>query len=173
MNIKTNKVTNAAVYVDGASYIGRAEEVTCPEIKPKMAEHKGLGLIGNVELPTTSLEKMTAKIKWNAIYPEAMKKTHNVFQSLRLQIRASMDTFEGGSKVGTSAVVIKMTAVPTKVGGLVFKPNDNVENESEFSVTAYSLEIDGEEIVAVDVLNNIWRVNGIDQLSDFRFNIGQ
>lgn len=173
MNIKTNKVTNAAVYLDGESFLGRAEEMTCPEVSPKMVDHKGLGMVGELELPSTSIQKMSAKIKWNAIYPEVMKRTHNVFQALRLQVRASVDTFEGGSRVSQVPCVIRMTAVPKKAGGLVFKVNDNVEREDEFNVTAYSMEIDGEEIIFVDVLANIWRVNGVDMLAQYRSNIGQ
>jgi P2 family phage contractile tail tube protein len=171
--IKTNKVTNAVVYLDGESFIGRAEEITCPEVAPKMIDHKALGLIGDVELATTAIGKMSSKIKWNSIYVEAMKKTHNPFQALRLQIRANVDTYENQSLVGQIPCVIKMTAVAKKAGGLVFKANDNVEREDEFNVTAYSMAIDGEEIIAVDVMANIWRVNGVDLLASFRDNIGQ
>lgn len=171
--IKTNKVTNAVVYLNGSSCIGRAEEVTCPDIAPKMIDHKALGLIGEVELPTTAIQKMSAKIKWNAIYQDVMKQTHNPFQQIRLQIRANIDSYENQSLSSQLPCVIKMTAVSKKQGGLVFKPNDNVEREDEFNVTAYSLEIDGEEIIAVDVLANIWRVNGVDMLATFRDNIGQ
>lgn len=169
--MKVNKVTNAAVYIDGEAMLGRADEVTCPDISPKMVDHKGLGMVGEAELPA-GLQKMSAKIKWNAIYPEVMKRTHNVFQSMRLQIRTSVETFEGGSRTAQVPAVIYMTATPKKAGGLVFKPQDNVEREDEFNVTAYKLEIDGEEIISVDVLANIWRVNGVDMLAQFRENLG-
>ncbi len=171
MNLKANKVTNANIYLDGEGMLGRAEELTCPEVSPKMVDHKGLGMIGELELPA-GLQKMSAKIKWNAIYPEVMKKTHNVFQSIRLQARASVETYEGNNRVAELPAVIYMTVAPKKSGGLVFKPQDNVEREDEFNVTAYRLEIDNEEIIHVDVLANIWRVNGVDQLAKYRENIG-
>jgi P2 family phage contractile tail tube protein len=171
--IKTNKVTNCAIYLNGESFMGRAEEVTCPDVAPKMIDHKALGLIGEIELPTTAIQKMSGKIKWNAIYPEVMKQTHNPFQAVRLQIRANVDTYEGQTLVAQTPCVIRMTATPKKAGGLVFKPNDNVEREDEFNVTMYSMEIDGEEIIYADVLSNIWRVNGVDILATFRQNLGQ
>lgn len=171
--IKTNKVSNCAVYIDGESFLGRAEELTCPDVAPTMIDHKALGLIGKIKLATTSVEEMSAKIKWNAIYPEAMKKTHNPFQAVRLQVRANVDTYEGQSRTGQIPCVVRMTAVAKKAGGLVFKPNDNVEREDEFNVTMYSMEIDSQEIIYVDVLANIWRVNGVDILATFRENLGQ
>ena len=172
MSLKVNKVTNANIYMDGGQgLLGKAEEVTCPDVQPKMVDHKALGMIGETELPA-GLQKMSAKIKWNAIYPDVMKKTHNVYQSLRLQVRTSVETYEGNTRTAQVPAVIYMTATPKKAGGLVFKAMDNVEREDEFNVTAYKLEIDGEEIVYVDVMANIWRVNGVDQLATYRQNLG-
>lgn len=166
-----NKVTNANIYLDGESFMGRAEEVTLPEVAAKMVDHKGLGMVGELELPG-GLQKMSCKIKWGGIYTEAMKKTHDVFTSVRLMVRSSVDTFEGGTRVGEMPLVAFLTLTPKKAGGLVFKPQDNVEREDEFNVTAYTLEIDGEEIVDIDIMANIWVVNGIDQLENFRANLG-
>ncbi|HJT73282.1 MAG TPA: phage major tail tube protein, partial [Chitinophaga sp.] len=94
MNTLINKCTNANVYLNGVSYMGRAEEITLPDIQPKMVDHKALGMVGESELPA-GLQKMSAKIKWNAIYPDVMKTTHNVFTSVRLMVRTSIETYEG------------------------------------------------------------------------------
>ena len=166
-----NKVTNANIYLDGTSFMGRAEEITLPDISAKMADHKALGMVGELELPA-GLQKMSCKIKWNAIYPEVMKKTHDVFSSIRLMVRANVETYEGGSRIGQAPAVIYLTVTPKKSGGLVFKPQDNVEREDELNVTAYKLEIDEEEIVDIDIMANVWRVNGIDQLAQYRANLG-
>lgn len=171
--IKTNKVSNCGIYIDGDSFLGMAEELTCPDVAPKMIDHKALGSIGEIELATTAISKMSAKIKWNAVYAEAMKKTHNPFQAVRLQVRANVDQYEGQTVTGRIPCVIRMTAVPKKAGGLVFKPNDNVERDDEFNVTMYSMEIDDVEIIYVDVMANVWRINGVDVLAQFRDNIGQ
>lgn len=170
-SLKVNKVTNANIYLDGEGMLGRAEELTCPDVMPKMVDHKGLGMIGELELPA-GLQKMSAKIKWNAIYPEVMKKTHNVYTAMRLQARANVETYEGNTRVAEVPAVVYLTVTPKKAGGLVFKPQDNVEREDEFNCTAYKLEIDGEEIIAIDVLANIWRVNGVDQMANYRANTG-
>ena len=43
--ISINRLTNANVYLDGGSMLGRAEEVSLPVLKAKMAEHKALGMV--------------------------------------------------------------------------------------------------------------------------------
>lgn len=171
MNTLINKCTNANVYLNGVSYMGRAEEITLPDVQPKMVDHKALGMVGESELPA-GLQKMSAKIKWNAIYPDVMKATHNVFTSVRLMIRTSIETYEGGTRVAQQPAVIYLTGTWKKSGGLSFKPQDNVEIENELNVTAYKMEILGQEIVSIDVMANIWRVNGVDQLAVYRANLG-
>jgi len=166
-----NKCTNANIYLNGISFMGRAEEVNLPDVATKMVDHKALGMVGELELPA-GLQKMSAKIKWNAIYPEVLKPAYNSFQAVRLQVRTSVETYEGASRVAQVPAVIFMTAVFKKTGGLGFKPQDNVEMEHELNVTAYKLEINGEEIVDIDVMANIWRVAGVDQLATYRANIG-
>ncbi len=42
--IDINRVCNANVYLDGTSFLGRAESVDLPNIKHKFAEHKALGM---------------------------------------------------------------------------------------------------------------------------------
>jgi len=169
--MSVNKVTNAMIYLDGEGMLGRAEEVTCPEISAKMTDHKGLGMVGETEFPS-GLQKMSAKIKWGGIYKEVMKKTHDVHTAMRIQVRANVENFEGLSRVGQESAAIYMTVAPKKAGGMVFKPQDNVEREDEFNVTAYKLEIGGEEIIHVDVMAMIWRVNGVDKLAEYRRNLG-
>ena len=171
MNILINKCTNANVYLEGTSFMGRAEEITLPEIQPKMVDHKALGMVGEAELPA-GLQKMSAKIKWNAIYPDVMKVTYNFFTSVTLLVYTNIETYAGGTRVLQRPAIITLSGTWKKSGGLSFKPQDNVEMENEMSVTAYKMEVNGEEIIDVDVMANIWRVNGVDQLSNYRVNLG-
>lgn len=171
MNTLINKCTNANVYLNGISYMGRAEEITLPDISPKMVDHKALGMVGESELPA-GLQKMSAKIKWNAIYPDVMKMTHDVFTSVRLMVRTSIETYEGGTRTTQQPGVIYLTGTWKKSGGMSFKPQDNVEIENEMSITAYRMTVNNQEIINVDVMANIWRVNGVDQLAVYRTNLG-
>ncbi len=51
MKISVNKLYNANVYVNGTSFLGRAEEVQLPKVQYKTVEHKALGMVGTLETP--------------------------------------------------------------------------------------------------------------------------
>ena len=54
-----------------------------------------------------------------------------------------------------------------------YKPRDPTKYETQFSATYVRQVLNGEEVVLLDYLSNIFRVGGNDQLSKYRQNIGQ
>lgn len=169
--IKINRVTNANVYVNGTSLLGRVEECTLPVITSKNAEHKALGLIGMVEY-FSGIDKLTAKIKWNSFYPEALKAAADPFTAVQMQIRSSLENYQSGSRISQAPVVVYLTAQYKDFPLGTFKAHDNVELESNLAVTYCKLEIDGVEVMEVDVEANIYKVDGIDLLAQYRENLG-
>ena len=53
-----------------------------------------------------------------------------------------------------------------------FKQHENAEFSSSFTCTYIKQVLDGEELLELDYLANIFRVGGVDQLTDYRINIG-
>ncbi len=170
-NIAVNKLTNANVYVDGVSFLGRAEEVTLPAIKAKTVEHKGLGMVGVVELPA-GIEKMEAKIKWSSLYPEVLYKVANPYKPVQLQLRASLESFDSSGRIAQLPVVCFMTASFKTFPGIGFKHQDPAEVETELAVSYYKLQVGGMDVVEVDAFANIWKVNKEDILATYKANIG-
>ena len=169
--ININRLTNANIYMDGSSLLGRAEEVNLPSIVYKMAEHKALGMVGTAEF-FAGIEKMETKIKWNSFYQEVMKKAANPFKSVNMQVRSSLENYTSGGKTGEVPVVCYMTAAYKGFPMGNFKQHDNVELESNLSVYYCKLEIDGNPIIEVDVTANIFKVDGVDVLAQYRANLG-
>lgn len=171
MSIQINRLTNANIYVNGNNLLGRAEEINLPALKSKMSEHKALGLQFGMELPS-GFEKMEGKIKWNAFYEDVFDKFANPYQGLQLQVRSSLEVWEGGALTAQKACVVYMTVQPKGFPLGNFKQNDNVELESEIAITYIKLEIDGVEKLEADAMANIFKVNGVDQFAAYRNNIG-
>lgn len=166
-----NRLTNANVYIDGVSLLGKAEEVSLPDIKHKMAEHKALGMVGTVEL-FAGIDKMEAKIKWNAIYKDVVAKAGNPFQSVNLQVRGSLESYASAGRTSQVPYVVYLTCTFKNAPTGNFKQHDNVELESQLNVTYCKQEIDGEVMMELDVLANIYKVDGADLLQTYRANIG-
>lgn len=164
---EVNRMTNANVYIDGDNYVGKAEEVTCATIKYLFAEHKSLGMHGKFELPS-GIDKMEAKIKWNAPYKIVMEKMADPFTPVSMQVRGMLESYSGNARTSTTAYVVHMRGTPKEMPGGVFKQNDNVEMESNFNVTYIKIVMDGVDIVEYDSIENIFKVKGVDKLADFR-----
>jgi P2 family phage contractile tail tube protein len=171
MGIKTNNLTNANVYCEDKSMLGCAEEITLPEVAFTISEHKALGVMGVRQLPN-GIDKLEGKIKWNSFYDDVFKKFANPFKAMKLMVRGSVRNYESGDVVTEKAYVVYMTCQPKKVPLGAFKQNDNVEMETEFTCSYVKVEYDGQAIMEVDVDNNIYSVNGVDLLQQYRSNLG-
>lgn len=169
--IKINRLTNANVYMDGNNLLGRAEEIQLPQIKHKMADHKALGMAGSAEF-FAGIDKLECKIKWNALYPEVLKKAANPFLAVQIQARASLETYNNMGRLAEVPAVayVSGTFKEFPLGNL--KPQENAEYETTMSVNYAKLVVDGDEIFEIDVLENIYKVDGVDVLSTYRINIG-
>lgn len=170
--IQIKKLTNANVYLDGGSFLGRAAEVDLPEIKLKMVDHKALGMIGTVRLPA-GLEAMEAKFKWSSgLDPDVVAKAADPYTPVRVQIRASQEGYSSQGKISEVPVVAVLTGVFVSLPLGPFKQNEAVETETPMKVSYAKLEVDGQMLVEVDVLNNIHKAGDKDLLEKYRANIG-
>jgi len=171
MAIEISKVFNARVYIDGTDFIAKAEEVDLPKVKFKFADTKALGLYAESELPT-GLDKLEARIKFNSTYPDFIALAADPFTSRTIIIRAPY-------QVWTQQGVARTTPLKAEIKGFFkewdtgkMKGRDTTEAEATISVIYYKLEIDGQEIIEIDTLNNIYKVQGQDKLQDYRTAIG-
>jgi hypothetical protein len=165
------QITNANVYIDGNSFLGKTEEIKMPDVVVTMTEHKALGLVGKIELPS-GLDKMESTQKWNSLYPEVLKKAANPFTAVQLQCRSSMETYTGAGRTEQVPVVAFITGTFKKFPLGNFKQHDNVETETSMSITYIRLNMGGVDIVEVDVLANIYKGDGVDLLETYKTNIG-
>lgn len=169
--MQINKILNANVYLDGTnSQMGRASEITLPDVAAKMIEHSGLGMIGTIEIPA-GLEKLQLKIKWSGFYADLMKLRLNPFAAHKFQVRANVETYGAGGRTAETPLKVFMTGSWSKapLGGL--KPMEALEQDDELAVTYLKVVLGNDELVEIDVLENIWKVGGVDVLASFRQNV--
>lgn len=170
-SIQLRRVTNAAIYVNGNSMLGKAEEIKLPDITSLMTEHKALGMVGKVELPS-GFDKMEGEIKWNSFYPDVAAHMGDFFTMVQLQCRSSVETWGSVGRTEQVPLVTFMTALFKKNPLGAFKQNDNAEFASGISVYYIKQQLAGKDIVELDVLANIYKVGGVDKLDLYRANLG-
>lgn len=169
--IEVNRITNANIYINGNNLLGRAEEIKLPDISMIMQEHKALGMVGKIELPA-GFDKLEGEIKWNSFYREVMRHAANPYKSLALQCRSSIDRYNSTGRIDEIPLVTHLTVMFKKNPLGTFKQHENPDFSSAFSCTYIKQVVDGETLLELDYLANIFKVNGVDQLSTYRNNIG-
>lgn len=169
--IQMNRITNANVYLNGSSMLGRAEEIKLPDVSAMLSEHKALGMIGKIELPS-GFDKLEGEIKWNSLYEDVAKVMANPFKTVQLQCRSNIEVYGAGGRTEEVPLVTFLTVLFKKNPLGTFKPHDNAEFSSSFSATYIKQVVNGKDMLELDYMANIFKVNGEDLLSTYRNNIG-
>lgn len=167
-----HRITNANIYLDGQEFFAKAEEIDLGSVKAVTSDFQGLGMIGLIELPD-GLDKLEGKISWNSLYPDAGTKLASPFSSVQLQCRSNVQVFNNGGLVNEIPLVTFLTIMPKEYGLGSFKPREATKFETPFSAIYVRQLLDGREILLLDYLSNIFKVDGKDQLARYRKNIGQ
>lgn len=166
------KLTNANVYLLGVNLLGRVAEVTLPEVKVKMGDHKALGMEHEIEVPTGGFEKMEAKLKWAGFYPDGIVAASDPRAAVPLTIRGNLQTFDPNGLEEEVPVVAELRGPFKGVGLGSLKQHEGAEPESTMTVWYFKLTVAGVELLEIDVMANIHRVAGADVLARYRTNIG-
>jgi len=169
--VNAHQITNAAVYLDGNDYVGKCEEVDLGSIKATMSDFQGLGMVAAIELPT-GFDKIEGKIIWNSAYADAARRCAVPFKSVQLQLRSSVDVWNAQGRMQEMALVTLMTVLFKEYNLGSFKPREVTTFETPFSVYYVQQKIDGREVLLLDCLANIYKVDGQDQLTRYRRNLG-
>lgn len=170
--VNAHRITNANLYLDGQDFFAKSEEIELGSVKAVMSDFQGLGMVGLIELPD-GLDKLEGKIVWNSLYKEAGRKLGSPFKTVQLQCRSNVQVFNNGGLVDEIPLVTLMTIMPKEYNLCSFKPRDPSKVETPFSAIYVRQLLNGEEVLMLDYLANIFRVGGEDQLARYRRNIGQ
>lgn len=171
MALQVNKLTNGNIYIDGQNFFGTIEEFQLPDVKAVFAEHKALGMVGKIELPS-GIDKVEARLRFNAPYVEAMKMKANPFVVRQMQFRGNLQTYQGQQLVAETPYKVTIAASFKNMPAGNMKQHDNVEMETMLNVTYIKVDIGTENIMEFDALNNIYIVDGVDLLQQYRSNLG-
>lgn len=170
MDIVIESLHNAAVYLDGVSFVGRAAEIEVPHVKKKMGDHNGLGMFADIELPM-GVEKLESNIKWSSFDAQVLQAIQDL-QVHRLQVLGNLEVFTSQGLTAQLPVKYLVSGIIKDGGKAGFKKQQMVETSSVMAVYHSELYVAGVNIHLFDAFAQIWSVGGVDQLAQFRANLG-
>lgn len=160
------------VYYGGSDLLGVAT-VEMPQVQYLTETIAGSGVAGEYESPTLGMsQSMTAKLSW-------ISQTKEFYKLLQTSQQALLELYASVQQVDESTGVRK--PVPLKVtilGNTKSSPLGSLEqgkkhgNETEVEVLRVEVELDGTEMLLIDKLNFIHRVQGSDSLATVRGHLG-
>ena len=169
--IVTNQITNAVVYINGNSMLGRAAKIDLPDLELMMADHMALGMVGEIQLPV-GFKALTGSIDWNSWYQDVAVLVTNPFTGLQMQIRSNVETWDSTGRTAEAALVTFLTATFTTWPLGKFEPRKKADFPAKFSATYLRQSIGGTDIIELDYMANIFKINNVDQLQNYRSNTG-
>lgn len=170
MSVVINQVSNANVYINGNSFLGRAKSVKLPEFDVEFVEHDTLGLAGKLKLPS-KINALEGEMVWDGFYPEVAALAYNPFNAVQLMVRANVQVFNAMGMATEVPLVMTMTVNFSKTSLGEYK-KEPVEYTMTYQVNSIKQVIDGKEVLYFDAFSNNYRVAGQDVLQKLRTNLG-
>lgn len=171
MSVYINKVDNANVYINGNNLIGKAESIKLPEFEIEMTEHKNLGLVATIKLPS-GVNALDGEIVWDGFYPEVAVLANNPFKNVQLMVRANVSIYNAAGRAAEVPLVMTLNIAFSQVSTGEYKAKENTKYTTAYTTHAIKQILDGKEVLFFDAFTNRYRVAGEDILEKYRTNIG-
>lgn len=158
---------NFNAFVDGRGYAGRVDEVVLPKLTVKTEEHRAGGMDAPVEIDM-GMEKLECELTF-AEYDIELFRLFGLVDGNSVQI-----TLRGAMQASDDAesIVVKLQGSFRELDSGTWKAGDKATLKCMMAVRTYKLEIDGDEVVNIDVENMTRIINGDDQMASIRDAIG-
>lgn len=158
-------IRNFNAFVDGISYFGRATEAKLPQVKVQTEAHRGAGMEGPVGIDM-GIEGMTCELTFSEWDPLLLKKLGRQERIVLRPMQMGEEDFEATTIIATMGGLI----TTNETGDL--KPGTNATLKMMMDVRYARLEIDGEEIYEIDLVNTKRVIGGVDQMASARRAMG-
>lgn len=160
------------VFLNGFSYQGVATSVTLPKLTRKLENYRGAGMSG-VAPVDLGLDDDALSMEW-AIggFPDAaIWALYAATGADAVPIRFA-GSYQRDDTGETVAVEVVMRGRQKEIDTGEGKQGEDTESKIPVICTYFKLTMDGKELVEVDTLNMVEKVNGVDRLEQHRRNIG-
>lgn len=164
-----NKLRKFNLFNNGNSYLGLIEEVTLPKLGWKTEEYDGAGQVAPVDIPL-SLEKLEMEMTLGGLVVGVMKQFGTIgLADVPLRFNGSYQEAQGSA---IKAVEVNVRGFHRQIDPGNAKQGDNTQHKISTSLSYYKLTIDGEDIIEIDALNQVFIVDGKDLYADHRQAMG-
>lgn len=162
---------NFRVYIDG-DYQGGIAEGEFPTLEFMTSEIKGSGLAGTINMPAPGhFGSIPITLTWRTLADNYMVLGENRGHELDMYSE-HLDWDSGASDYVSRQVHIYVKALTTKMDLGKMVVGESADVTSEHEAFYVKVEIDKKEMLEIDKTNYIYKVQGVDYLTDTRRALG-
>lgn len=164
------KLKNFNVFGNGESWLGQVGEITPPKLTRKVEQWRGGSMLGEVDIDL-GLEKLELELKIGGLLLGALRMFGLVgIAGAQLRFVGAYQDDQSGEVMALEIVTRgRMTEIDLGTG----KAGDNTEHTYKLSATYMKWTVNGRVEAEVDLLNNIFIVDGVDLTAQIRIALGQ
>lgn len=164
-NLLPSTIYDYNVYGSDDVLVGTGEEVSLPDFEALSSTISGGGIMGEIDVPLPGMFKsMEWELPFNSLYSD-FKEFARVGHVAEATIRAATQVLNKetsepeaiGIRVATRGICKKLS--PGKL-----KRGEGTDTKATIELTYIACYINDEEVIVVDKLNHVYRVDGEDQL---------
>lgn len=154
---------NWTVYVDGVGYAGKVKEGTVPKIALKTFEYSGGGMIGTVDLQTGSVEKIEFDLTIGEVNPALIG---------LVGAEDTPITFRGAQGTDHEAVIVETRSLLKEADPGSWKSGEEATLKLSATASYYKMTVGSATVLEIDVVNMVFKRNGVDVLAALRTALG-
>lgn len=153
-----------ALFLNTISFVGMLKEFDHPTVEQTTAPHETLAMAGSINVGV-GFEAMEARLAWEGHSKDLAKLAYNTVDQVELMVRSIIEDRSGPVLI-EQGVVHHMRGVFRSNQPGNFSAKSLATKESMMDLTYFREEIDGEVMIELDVVNNIYKVAGVDKFAN-------
>ena len=158
------KLSNYMLYTDGSRTQTALVDVDLPELQFMAETISGAGIAGEIESITAGhTSPLTLGEDFTLLQPRAYN----------LEIKAGIQSLDKtAGKIEQGRLSVFARGIPKTMSLGKVSVGKAMDSKKEFAVDYLKIEYDGKEVLEIDKLNMICKINGVDYLADIKAAMG-
>ena len=155
------------LYRKGTKLVGLTGEVELPAVTMVTDTLEGAGTGGNMDIPVIGLTE-NIQIPFMSLTKDLFSLA-NPGEAEDLTLRGAIQgTDPATGKISYTSIAISMRGTVKEITPGTVKSGGKMESSVTMTLSYYKIALDGETVLEIDKLNNVFVVNGDDVLKEVR-----
>lgn len=160
------KINKYNVYNEqGNRLLGMGDELPLPDFEASSETVSGAGILGEIDDPTVGyFTNQEMEIPFRVLDQEAVDML-DMTKAVKLTIRGAYQTTNSEGDIEFSQVRVVVRGRSKKLTPGKLKAGNPMESGVTLSILYILIEVDGEQMVELDKLNEVFKIRGVDVLA--------